>query len=42
MLWIVQMKLIAPAIDESATRCSERIQRSCPFPGEKKLSDSGG
>jgi hypothetical protein len=42
MLWIVQMKLIAPASDEIATRWSERIQRSWPDPGEKNFSDSGG
>src|SRR2546421_3073421 len=42
MLWIVQMKLTPPASDDSATRWSERIQRSWPFPGEKSFSDSGG
>src|SRR5213592_1186766 len=42
MLWIVQRKLIAPTSDEIATRCSDRIQRSWPLPGEKNFSDSGG
>src|SRR5919198_1636159 len=42
MLWIVQMKLMAPASEESATRCSDRIQRSWPLPGEKSFSESGG
>src|SRR5262249_29255489 len=42
MLWIVQMKLIAPSSDETPTRCSERIQRSWPWPGEKKLSERVG
>src|SRR3954471_23173497 len=42
MLWIVQTKLIAPTSDDTPTRWSERIQRSWPLPGEKKLSESGG
>jgi hypothetical protein len=42
MLWIVQMKLIAPRSDEIATRCRERIQRSWPLPGEKNFSETGG
>ena len=39
---MVQRKLIAPSSDEIATRWSERIQRSCPDPGEKAFSESGG
>ena len=31
-MWIVTMKLIAPARDEIDAMCSERIHRSCPFP----------
>src|SRR6266516_4818822 len=42
MLWIVQRKLIAPSSDEIATRCRDRIQRSCPVPGENSFSESGG
>src|SRR2546430_12686505 len=42
MLWIVARKLIAPTSDEIESRCKERIQRSWPLPGEKKLSDNGG
>src|SRR5713101_5906050 len=42
MLWIVQRKLMAPSSDETATRCSDRIQRSCPEPGENSFSESGG
>src|SRR5207249_668620 len=42
MLWIVQRKLIAPSRDEMATRCSDKIQKSCPEPGEKSFSESGG
>src|SRR5438874_11436903 len=42
MLWIVQRKLIAPASDPSVSKCSERIQRSWPEPGENAFSDSGG
>jgi hypothetical protein len=42
MLTIVAMKLIAPASDEIESRCSERIQRSWPCPGEKALSESVG
>src|SRR2546423_14165920 len=42
MLWIVQRKLIAPSSDEIATRCRDRIQRSCPEPGENAFSESGG
>src|SRR3954467_8621165 len=42
ILWIVQMKLIAPRSDEIATRCRERIQRSWPLPGEKNFSETGG
>jgi hypothetical protein len=34
MLWIVAMKLIAPASDAIVSRCSERIHRSTPCPGE--------
>ena len=41
MLWIVAMKLIAPASDETASRCNERIQRSCPWPGAYWFSESG-
>ena len=41
MLWIVAMKLIAPASDEMARMWSERIQRSWPFPGAKSFSESG-
>ena len=40
MLWIVTMKLIAPAADESVRMWIERIQRSCPFPCAR--SESGG
>ena len=34
MLWIVTMKLIAPTSDAALTMCIERIQRSCPLPGD--------
>ncbi len=40
MLWIVTMKLIAPAIEEIVRMWSERIHRSCPCPWA--ASDSGG
>ncbi len=40
MLWIVQMKLIAPMSDEMPRMCSPTIQRSSPWPGE--ITDSGG
>jgi hypothetical protein len=33
MLWMVTMKLIAPAIEATEVRWIPRIQRSCPFPG---------
>ena len=39
MLWIVTMKLIAPAADEIVRMWIERIHRSCPFPGA--ITDSG-
>src|SRR5438046_2511065 len=35
MLWIVTMKLIAPTSDESAARCSERVERPCAVQGEE-------
>ena len=34
------MKLIAPASDEIDAMWSERIHRSCPFPGA--ITESGG
>ena len=40
MLWIVTMKFTAPATVETVRRWSERIQRSCPFPGA--WIESGG
>jgi hypothetical protein len=39
--WIVTRKLIAPKSDESVSTCSERIQRSIPWPGLKADSLSG-
>ncbi len=42
MLWIVATKLIAPASEATASRWSERIHRSWPWPLLKALSDSGG
>src|SRR3979411_802504 len=42
MLWIVARKLIAPRSDERESRCSDRIQRSWPWPSENMLADSGG
>jgi hypothetical protein len=33
MLWMVTMKLIAPASDEIVSTWSDRIQRSWPIPG---------
>ena len=33
MLWIVTMKLIAPASDAIVRTCKDRIQRSWPRPG---------
>src|SRR6266516_4041239 len=42
MLWIVARKLIAPKSDPSESRCSDRIQRSWPWPSENTLADSGG
>ena len=41
MLWIVTMKLIAPASDEIVSRWSERIQRSWPWPRVNAFSESG-
>jgi hypothetical protein len=41
MLWIVTMKLIAPASDESDVRWRPRIQRSCPEPGLNSSVESG-
>ena len=40
MLWIVTMKLTAPATVETVRMWSERIQRSCPCPGA--WMESGG
>src|SRR4051794_41786303 len=40
MLWIVQMKLIAPRIEDSDRMCRPTIQKSMPWPGE--ITDSGG
>ena len=39
-LWMVTMKLIAPASDEAVRMWSERIQRSWPLPGA--WVESGG
>ena len=41
MLWIVTMKLIAPASDAIDVRWMPRIHRSCPTPGLPSLLDSG-
>ena len=40
MLWMVQMKLMAPVIDERPTMCRPTIQKSWPSPGSS--TDSGG
>src|ERR1700759_582656 len=40
MLWIVQMKLIAPRIDDSDRMWRPTIQKSMPWPAE--MIDSGG
>ena len=40
MLWIVTMKLIAPASEESVMMWSERIHRSWPLPSAAR--DRGG
>ena len=40
MLWIVQMKLIAPISDEMPMMCRPTIQKSTPWPGS--CTDSGG
>ena len=42
MLRIVTAKLMAPASDDSDSRCRERIQRSTPLPGLYSVSDRGG
>src|SRR4051812_21060600 len=41
MLWIVAMKLIAPAIEAIVRRGSDRIHRSTPWPGEDRHSQDG-
>ena len=41
MLWIVTMKLIAPASDESEVRWRPRIQKSCPVVGLNSSVESG-
>ena len=40
MLWMVQMKLIAPRIDEIDRMCRPTIQKSIPWPGD--CTESGG
>ena len=40
MLWMVTMKLIAPTSEETVRMCSDRIQRSWPFP--PRCVESGG
>ena len=42
MLWIVTMKLIAPASEESDVRWRPRIQRSWPTPGLYSALERGG
>ena len=42
MLAIVKTKLIAPSSDAIERMCSDRIQRSTPFPGLNSVSLSGG
>jgi hypothetical protein len=41
MLWIVTMKLIAPASEATVSRWIDRIHRSTPWPGEYWVSESG-
>ncbi len=41
MLWIVTMKLIAPASDASEVMWRPRIQRSWPLPGLNSAVESG-
>lgn len=42
MLIVVVMKLIAPKIDDTPARCSEKIVRSTDAPACARLPASGG